>query len=203
MADHKICKVPDCGRDHSAHGLCVYHRQRELAHGDPVTGGKRKRNLLPSRHCSVEGCDRTHFSNNFCAKHHQRWFQAQRRANRPTKITSVRRLSSGWLSKSGYRYLVVAPNTPGAHCNQASGQWTIFEHRFVMQGIIGRPLLRRETVHHINGVRSDNRPENLELWAQSHGPGQRTKDMVTWAEEVLARYGHLSEATFGRTKNGR
>lgn len=40
----------------------------------------------------------------------------------------------------------------------------IREHRLVLEGKIGRFLLPDEIPHHINGVKDDNRPENLELY---------------------------------------
>lgn len=65
----------------------------------------------------------------------------------------------------------------------------VFEHRAVMERKIGRHLFADENVHHLNGDRSDNRPENLELWSTLQPPGQRVEDKIAWAHEIIKRYG--------------
>lgn len=73
------------------------------------------------------------------------------------------------ITGQGYVQCMVALDDPMASMRSRSGY--VLEHRLVIARAIGRPLEPRETVHHINGDRKDNRLENLQLRQSAHGTG--------------------------------
>lgn len=85
---------------------------------------------------------------------------------------------------TGYKYVYGMRGR--ARANQRTGR--CLEHIAVMEEKLGRQLGPSETVHHINCLRWDNRPENLELWSSTHPAGARVSDLIAWAKEILVRY---------------
>lgn len=74
------------------------------------------------------------------------------------------------LTAEGYVEVLVAADDPLA-CMRKRNSY-VLEHRLVVARWLGRPLSADETVHHIDGDRTDNRVENLQLRSGNHGAGQ-------------------------------
>lgn len=179
------CSVDGCERGGRIKvGYCEMHYKRYQLKGDPGGPEARQMNGGSTGECSVDGCAKKRSSIGLCGMHLRRKRltgdvgPAESMRSGSTRIVSSKRNNN----RDGY-VIIKVPGHPEA---KATG-WAL-EHRVVMSDHLGRPLLAHENVHHINGVRSDNRLENLELWSKSQPWGQRVSDKVAWAKEILALY---------------
>lgn len=136
--------------------------------------------VRPDR-CSVDGCAQggAVVHPGYCSMHYQRWFKTGDAGEAAPRRSPK---GAGHQNKDGY-VESWEPDHPNARKNG-----TIFQHVQVMAAKVGRPLHRDENVHHLNGIRDDNRPENLELWSTWQPAGQRVADKLRWAKEFVSRY---------------
>ena len=148
------CKIQDCAGAVFGRGYCAPHHYQARNSGA----------LDEPAMCASPGCterartNRRGISMKWCHPHHPP--PANRRPD-----------GSKFVSESGYVWVKVQ----GVHKT---------EHKHVMEQHLGRPLVDRENVHHLNGVRDDNRIENLELWFSPQPAGQRVEDLLRYAVEV-------------------
>lgn len=170
-ANNATCELPGCDRKRLARGMCSLHYQRSVKHGDPLV---KERHSNGHKVCDIEGCELWARCKGMCGGHHARFYG---HAKKPMGAPISKKSPKGTLSResNGYQRVVV------------NGE-RVLEHRHVMQIHLGRELAADENVHHKNGVRHDNRIENLELWTTHQPPGQRVTDRVASCVAFLMRY---------------
>jgi hypothetical protein len=144
-----------------------------------------KKEFLPSsRHLKCPKCRRSAYNLCSCGKEKHKTSNQCSSCRQESLIKPLGWRGNKIKHKKGY----VQVRVPD-HPNAVSGY--VFEHRLVMEDIIGRLLFSNENVHHKNGIKDDNRPENLELWVINQPSGQRASDLLEWANEIIKLYGDL------------
>ena len=147
----KKCSIRGCKNNALCKTYCAKHYWRFSKTGNPLKTPKDrprgKRNI-----CKIKGCIGVVEGYGYCRKHYKRF----KKYGNPLK-TKRPNLGTGRYTKEGY-VLVRKPDWPTV---RKDGY--ILEHRLVMEKKLSRSLKSNEIVHHKNGIRNDNREENLEV----------------------------------------
>ncbi|WP_374759366.1 HNH endonuclease [Leucobacter aridicollis] len=177
-----MCSATGCDKSITARGFCNGHYRATLAAG---------------RSCKVDDCQRLPHAGLVCLLHYKRFRRnghyglQERSLGESDVLPGYTRVKHD----GGYIRLARKPQAPNEKVSR------VLEHRAVMEAHLGRKLTADENVHHVNGVRDDNRLSNLELWSSSQPSGQRVSDKVAWAIELLSLYAPEKLAQTGSTSH--
>ena len=189
----EICRQDGCDGLAATKGWCNAHYLRARK-GSPMDLPVREFAKIKIGPCSWPDCEREISTAGLCKLHYQRK-QEGRDMDAPVRAPRISRVGlEHMVRKDGY----VEVKRLEHFGNGRAGKFGWFyEHRYVMEAYLGRRLHDGENVHHINGDRTDNRLDNLELWTISQPTGQRVIDLVEWAYALRQRISTTEPSSWG------
>jgi hypothetical protein len=166
--------------------LCRYHYHHFRHIGELDNFPKTKiRNK-----CSIESCDRlvSYVKYQLCSMHY------------------------GRFKRHGDPLITLDPKPPylnrGGYLVKSFGNKKRYIHRMVMEEHLGRRLKTTEYVHHINGIKTDNRIENLQLFESNaahtthHQPKQNRKCSIEGCNRPHEAHGYCTKHDYRYRKYG-
>jgi HNH endonuclease len=104
-----------------------------------------------------------------------------------SSIKIRKKSGEGYINRQGYLSYKIKDHP----CADKNGR--VQASHLVIYKNTGKILKKGESVHHKNGMRLDNRLENLEIWSTSQPAGQRVEDKIEWCIDFLSEYGYKVE----------
>lgn len=201
------CLFDGCIRDSKNLGYCGAHYQA-------LSSGRKLKPLFDVTKCAYPHCDNAprSFNTKKCEEHKEMCIYPGctqntligHKKNKSGYVASTycslhttrklkghpmdpprRRIMNGEWRDDGHGYM-----TRYGPKDSNGNKRLVRQHREVVEQHLGRKLFKHENVHHINGMKDDNRIENLEVWSTSQPSGQRVEDKISWMIDFLGEYGY-------------
>lgn len=102
----------------------------------------------------------------------------------PPHIKLRNKKGEGYINRQGYLSFRMKDHP----CADKNGR--VQASHLVIYENTGKIIKNPESVHHKNGMRLDNRLENLEVWSVSQPCGQKVEDKIEWCKSFLSKYGY-------------
>lgn len=162
----RTCSVEGCDKVHKAKGYCRNHYKAFKKHENPLLGNKHV-NI-----CSVDGCGKKHFAKNYCRRHYLSFVKygdpLQAKVLTRNGVLNWENILPHY-NNQGYLMLTKSIN---------SIKYTKLVHRYIWEKYNG-DIPKGSIIHHINGIKTDYRIENLQCLTKSnHTILHQTKEQI-------------------------